>query len=114
MAMAAMGHRPRFRKWIDLIENAHSQSAPGYFFVDHFYKFLNETVLNGMDDKYIEQTKFDIAAGLQQWTEDTIKTIIGEALTKYKSKNICLSGGVSLNCVAITKIYDWFPDGIYT
>ena len=30
-------------------------------------------------------------------------------------KNLCLSGGVALNCVGITKIYDWFDiDEIYT
>ena len=116
MAMAALGDRQRFRKWIDLIESMHRQSAPGYFFVDHFYKFLNETMFNHMSEKNIEQLKFDIAAGLQQWTEDTIKSLIGEALSKYDSKNLCLSGGVSLNCVGITKIYDWFPQikNIYT
>ena len=116
MAMAAMGDRQRFRKWIDLIENSHGQTAPGYFFVDHFYKFLNETVLNGMDEKEVEQTKFDIAASLQQWTEDIIKILVKEGLSKHLSQNLCLSGGVSLNCVAITKIYDWFPEikNIYT
>ena len=56
-----MGDRKRFRKWINLIENSHGQTA-SYFFVDHFYKFLNETVLNGMDEKEVEQTKFDINA----------------------------------------------------
>ena len=57
MAMAAMGDRNRFRKWIDLIERMHGQSAPGYFFVDHFYQFLNDTMLSRMSDKNIEQVK---------------------------------------------------------
>ncbi len=115
MAMAALGDRQRFRKWIDLMESMHGQSAPGYFFVDHFYKFLNETVLVGMDEKEVEQTKFDIAAGLQQWTEDTLKSVVGGALKRYDTKNLCLSGGVTLNCVGITKLYDWFDfDNIYT
>ena len=115
MAMAAMGDRQKFRSWIDWMENQHKQSAPGYFFVDHLYKFLNETTLSGMAEKDIEQLKFDIAAGLQQWTEDKIKEIVFSGLDKYPSKNLCLSGGVSLNCVAITKIYDWFDiDEIYT
>ena len=115
MAMAALGDRQRFRKWIDLMESMHGQSAPGYFFVDHFYKFLNETVLAGMDEKEVEQTKFDIAAGLQQWTEDTLKSVVGGALKQYDTKNLCLSGGVTLNCVGITKLYDWFDfDNIYT
>ena len=115
MAQAAMGDRQKFRKWIDLMEAQHGQSAPGYFFVDHLYKFLDETILSSMGEKDVEQLKFDIAAGLQQWTEDTIKLLIQAGLDKYSSKNLCLSGGVSLNCVAVTKIYDWFDiDSIYT
>ena len=70
------------------MESMHQQSAPGYFFVDHFYQFLNDTVLSRMSEKNVEQTKFDIAAGLQQWTEDTVKSLIGEALSKYNSKNL--------------------------
>ena len=29
---------------------------------------------------------------------------------KYDYKNICISGGVSLNCLLAGKIYDWFPE----
>tara|TARA_B100000902_G_C27321075_1_gene924510 strand:- start:3847 stop:5448 length:1602 start_codon:yes stop_codon:yes gene_type:complete len=116
MAQAAMGDRNRFRKWIDLIEKQHGRSAPGYFFVDHLYPFLKETMFNKpLSENKIEQYKFDIAAGLQQWTEDTMKELVQMGLNKYSSKNICLSGGVSLNCVGVTKIYDWFDiDEIYT
>ena len=97
------------------MEKQHGKSAPGYFFVDHLYKFLDETTLSGMGDKEVEQLKFDIAAGLQQWTEDTMKDLVQTGLDKYNSKNLCLSGGVSLNCVGVTKIYDWFDiDSIYT
>ena len=28
---------------------------------------------------------------------------------KHKPKNICLSGGVSLNCVFTGKLFDWYP-----
>ena len=115
MAMAAMGDRQKFRSWIDWMENQHKQSAPGYFFVDIFYKFLNETTLSNMDENKVEALKFDMAAGLQQWTEDAMKELVKMGLEKYSSKNICLSGGVSLNCVGITKMYDWFDiDEIYT
>ena len=103
MAQAAMGDRQKFRNWIDWMEKQHGKSAPGYFFVDHLYKFLDETTLSGMGDKEVEQLKFDIAAGLQQWTEDTMKDLVRTGLNQYNSKNLCLSGGVSLNCVGITK-----------
>jgi len=120
MAMAAMGDKDRFRKWIDIWEveqaKAGNSAAPGYFFVDFLYKFLEDAVLSRMSEKDVEQTKFDIAAALQSWTEDYVKELVRFGLSKYKSENLCLSGGVVLNCVAITKIYDWFPEikNIYT
>ena len=41
--------------------------------------------------------------------------MIGEILQKNPSKNLCLSGGVALNSVAVGKFRKWFPDleGIY-
>jgi carbamoyltransferase len=56
-----------------------------------------------------EQHKFNVAMGLQQATESIIKEIISEYLAKYPYKNLCVSGGVSLNAVAMGKMYDWFP-----
>ena len=44
-----------------------------------------------------------------------MKSVVGGALKQYDTKNLCLSGGVTLNCVGITKLYDWFDfDNIYT
>ena len=114
MAQAALGDRTRFRKWIDIVENQHQESAPGYAFSDVFYPFMEETIFPKMEEKDIEQLKFDIAASLQQWTEDLFKELVKLGLSKYESKNICLSGGVVLNSVGITKIYDWFDiDNLY-
>ena len=31
-------------------------------------------------------------------------------IEKYNYSNICLSGGVSLNCVMAGKLYEWFPE----
>jgi len=56
-----------------------------------------------------EQDKYDIAASIQYATEQKIKSII-EKYISADDKNICMSGGVSLNCVLTTKIYDWFPN----
>jgi len=55
-----------------------------------------------------EQESFDIAAGLQDATEGLVKEILTGLLREFDYKNICLSGGVALNCVMATKIYDWF------
>ena len=56
-----------------------------------------------------EQDKFDIAAALQSATEEVFKNLIGTALENIKTKNLCLAGGVALNCVMIGKIKQWFP-----
>ena len=55
-----------------------------------------------------EQTRFDLAASLQEYTEATFK----QAISKYMAghENLCLSGGVSLNCVMLAKIKKWFPN----
>lgn len=65
-------------------------------------------------EKDDEQARYDLAATLQFWTEHKIKDYISYALSLYPSKNLCLAGGVTLNCVATTKIHDWFDfDNIY-
>ena len=57
-----------------------------------------------------EQNRFDIAAALQSFTEDEIRNKISYYLQKYPNKNLCLSGGVALNCVLVGKIKSWFPE----
>ena len=61
-----------------------------------------------------EQDKFDLAAGLQLATENLLQQIIKYAISisPVKTKNICISGGVALNSVAMGKIKSWFPNEI--
>jgi len=56
-----------------------------------------------------EQGKYDIAAAIQKSTEDIVKQIMQKFIDKYKPNNICLSGGVSLNCLMTGKMINWFP-----
>jgi len=53
-----------------------------------------------------ELTNFhmDIAASLQSVTETIVLTMVKDIATEYKIKNLCLAGGVALNCVANGKI----------
>lgn len=64
-----------------------------------------------------EQDIFDLAAGLQSATEELIKELLKSVLEAYPNiRNLCLSGGVTLNSVAMGKIKEWFPgriDDIY-
>ena len=48
----------------------------------------------------------DIAASIQKINEDIILKIAKELKSTTKSKNLCLAGGVALNCVANGKILE--------
>jgi len=56
-----------------------------------------------------EQDKFDVAASLQQWTEQAFRKHIEKYINESNNTNICFSGGVSLNCVMLGKMKTWFP-----
>jgi len=101
MGMAALGNPDKYishfeRKLTDgLIENDGNGA-------------VNLVYLNKEANKK-EQNRFDISASLQKETETVIKTLLTPYIEKYKPKNLCLSGGVSLNCVFVGKMFDWFP-----
>ena len=46
----------------------------------------------------------DIAASIQEVTEEIILKTINLFKNEYKINNLCLAGGVALNCVANGKI----------
>lgn len=52
----------------------------------------------------LEQFHMDIAASLQAVTEEVVLTITRALSAEFKMPNLCLAGGVALNCVANGKI----------
>ena len=56
------------------------------------------------EDKIL-QKHMDIAASIQKVIEDIIIKICLDIKEKYSIENLCLAGGVALNCVANGKIY---------
>jgi carbamoyltransferase len=50
------------------------------------------------------ENKFHIAAALQRFTEDYLMNYVIMNLDRSETKNICFTGGVSLNCVALGKV----------
>lgn len=58
-----------------------------------------------------KQEKYNLAASLQLATESLIQTIVRYGLAAVGSPSIklCLSGGVTLNSVAMGKLKEWFP-----
>ncbi len=53
----------------------------------------------------IEQRHNDIAASIQEVLEQTILKIVTSLSKEFQQTNICLAGGVALNCVANSKLF---------
>src|SRR5581483_9437442 len=60
--------------------------------------------------KQNDHERFNVAASLQKYIEQTFRDTVSKYIKKSGHKNLCLSGGVSLNCVMLGKIKDWFPN----
>lgn len=58
---------------------------------------------------YINQNRAAIAKTLQTFTEELIMSIIGYLIKKYQISQLCLSGGLFLNCLLNHKILERFP-----
>lgn len=58
------------------------------------------------EESEVGQREKDIAASLQKVTEEIVLDIVRHAKTLTSSKNLCLAGGVALNCVANGKIIE--------
>ena len=56
-------------------------------------------------DQELNQFHMDIAASIQTVIEEIMVKICSSLKDEYKIKNLCLAGGVALNCVANGKIY---------
>lgn len=59
-----------------------------------------------------EQEKFNVAASLQNYTEGLFYAHIKNFINSHPYENLCLSGGVTLNCVMLGKLLKWFPKKI--
>ena len=70
---------------------------------DKFEKLFGRKVRDAKKDN-ITNFHMDIAASIQEVTEEIILKICKFAKNKFKIENLCLAGGVALNCVANGKI----------
>lgn len=64
--------------------------------------FQNKTRLSEQEE--LKQFHMDMASSVQSVTEEILLKILQYAKSKYQIKNLCLAGGVALNCVANGKI----------
>jgi carbamoyltransferase len=68
-----------------------------------FNSLFNHEQRETAKDK-LNQFHMDIAASIQEVTEEIILKITTSLKNEYQIKNLCLAGGVALNCVANGKI----------
>jgi len=70
---------------------------------DKFSKLFGQSARNPKKD-LITQFHMDIAASIQSVTEEIVLKLAKSIAKEYKNKNLCMAGGVALNCVANGKI----------
>ncbi len=68
-----------------------------------FHNLFGEKPRNGKRDK-ITQFHMDIASSIQKVTEDIMLSLASSLRKEFNIPNLCLAGGVALNCVANGKI----------
>ena len=68
-----------------------------------FNNFFGQKPRNPKSEK-ITQFHMDVAASIQKITEEIMVKLARSIRREYNIKNLCLAGGVALNCVANSKI----------
>ena len=68
-----------------------------------FSKLFGQPVRDSKKD-LLTQFHMDVASSIQAVTEEIVLKIAKNISSKYRIKNLCLAGGVALNCVANGKI----------
>ena len=115
MGLAPYGN-PIYRDLI--LENLIDLRADGSFQLnqDYFDYATGLRMINGQFEELfgkrarkpeaesIEQLHLDVAASIQVVTEEVVLTISRSLAAEYDIPNLCLAGGVALNCVANGKI----------
>ncbi len=96
---------------IDLKEDGSFRLDQSYFNYSTGLTMVNEKFVNLFgepvrkpDVDKLTQFHMDIAASIQEVTEHIILTMTRSLAKEYKIPNLCMAGGVALNCVANGKI----------
>ena len=114
MGLAPYGspiYEEKIKKLIDVKEDGTFRLNQKYFNYatgltmtnDYFHNLFGQKPRNPQKDK-ITQFHMDIAASIQKVTEEIMINLAKSIRKTYGIKNLCLAGGVALNCVANGKI----------
>ena len=107
---------PHFRKLITIHDDGSYRLDMSYFAYTYGLTMTNRKFHNlfgsppRQPETTLTQRHKDIAAALQKTTEKAIMKIVAQAQREFPSQNLCLAGGVALNCVANGKI---LSSGLY-
>jgi len=108
---------PKFKnlildKLIDLKEDGTFRLNMDFFDYPTGLKMTNEKFsklfgqpVRSLENELIEQFHMDVAASIQSVTEEVVLRLAKSLAKDTDSKNLCLAGGVALNCVANGKIH---------
>ena len=96
---------------VDLKEDGSIFLNQKYFKYTYGLKMINENkfiklfgIKTRKEDEEITQTHCNMALAIQKVTEEIVINMVKETKKITNSKNLCLSGGVALNCVINGKI----------
>ena len=114
MGLAPYGnaiYQDKIKKLIDIKEDGSFRMDQKYFDYatgltmtnDNFNDLFGQKPRNSKDES-ITQFHMDIAASVQKVTEEIMLKLARSIRNEYGIKNLCLAGGVALNCVANGKI----------
>ncbi len=115
MGLAPYG-KPKYKKLItdnliDIKEDGSFKLDQSYFEYSTGLKMTSERFSKLFGNKprnpkkeQLTQFHMDIASSIQEVTEDVMLKITNSLAKEYNTKNLCLAGGVALNCVANGKI----------
>ena len=116
MALAALGgnkYVKDFRKLIRLEDGGRYSINTEYFCFDTYgfnrpltAQFFETFGPARRRDEPLTEHHHDLARALQVTIEETVLHIVRETARRYPSRNLCLSGGVALNCVANARILE--------
>ncbi len=70
---------------------------------EKFYKLFGQPARNSQKD-LLTQFHMDVASSIQSVTEEIVLRLAKSITKDHNSKNLCMAGGVALNCVANGKI----------
>ena len=114
MGLAPYGnpnYEDKIKKLIDVKEDGTFRLNQKYFNYatgltmtnEHFHKLFGQKPRNPKNEK-LTQFHMDIASSIQKVTEEIMIKLATAIRNEYGINNLCLAGGVALNCVANGKI----------